>query len=311
MTRSRRASAASLGALALTIALTSYSANARADEADEAVAHFNKGVQLYDDENYEGALVEFETAYQASHNYKLLYNIGICQTLLKDFPAAVRTFTRYLEEGGTDIAAPRKAEIQDRLSKLAQQTTPVKIATNAPGGSQVTIDDLAIGDTPLPDTVPVKIGRRVFAITSNGRTVSKTVDVVSGQTMTVDLQFKAGSVALRDTDAPAAKGPSLPWIWFGLTGAAGVAAIVTGEIAVSKRNDFNKAQATFGVSKSTLEDDRNSARNMGIVTDCLLGVTVVGAAVSTYFTVDYFKKKKQLTTGFYVTPFGAGYARSF
>lgn len=301
-----------LGALAVTLAIAATPSLASAD-GDEAMQRFERGVQLYEAENYEGALVEFNAAYKSSANYKLLYNIAICQTALKDYATATETFNKYLAEGGAEIAEARKQDVKDRLSKLALNVTRVKVTTDAPAGATVTVDDQSIGTTPLPESVAVKIGRRQFAITANGRTVTKTVDVNSGdQNAPINIVFGQATTTTIETSPAKGAAPSFPVVWWGITAALGAGAAVTGILAVNKRNDFEKDQATFGVSKSTLEDSRSSAQTLGIVTDALLVATVVGAGVSTYFTIDYFKKKKQhQATGFYVTPVGAGYVRSF
>lgn len=310
-----RLAARSLGALAVTLIIAS-SAPAWAD-GDEAVQRFERGVQLYEAENYEGALVEFNTAYKLSGNYKLLYNIAICQTALKEYAIATDVFNKYLSDGGADISDARRADVRERLAKLALNVTKVKVTTDAPPGATLTIDDAPAGTTPLPESLSVKIGRRIFALTANGRTVTKAVEINSGdQNPPINIVFATAATSTSTVDTtPAARPvaqPSFPILWWGLTAALGAGAAVTGAIAVGKRNTFEDDQATFGVSKKTLEDDRSRAQTFGIVTDVLLGATVVGAGVSTYFTIDYFRKKKKAqTTGLYVLPTGAGYAGTF
>lgn len=310
-----RLSRSTWGALAVTLAIASTTPSLARADGDEAVQRFERGVKLYEAENYEGALVEFNTAYKVSGNYKLLYNIAICQTALKDYAVAVDTFNKYLTEGGSEISDARKKDVNDRLSKLALHVSRVKITTDAPAGATLSIDDQPVGTTPLPNEIAVKIGRRQFALTANGRTVTKTVDINSGeQNAPVNIPFTQAVTSAPDTapTTPREAAPSFPIVWWGLTAALGAGAAVTGILAVGKRNDFERDQATFGVTKKTLEDDRSKAQTMGIVTDVLLAATVVGAGVSTYFTIDYFRKKKtHENTGLYVTPFGVGYARSF
>lgn len=314
MTGTRRAVSRSLGILAVTLSLASWSSGARAD-GDEAVTRFERGVQLYETENYEGALVEFNTAYKLSSNYKLLYNIAICQTALKDYATATGTFNKYLSEGGAEVSETRRAEVRDRLSKLALNVTRVRIATDAPAGSALTVDDQPLATTPV-DAVLVKIGRRQFSMTSNGRTITKMVDLSSGdQNPPINFSFASlpRQTDNKTTTTPSqAAVPNFPYAWWGLTVLLGAGTAVTGTIAVGKRNDFENDQASFGVTKKTLTDDRSSAQTLGIVTDALLAGTVISAGLSTYFTIDYFKKKKQQqNTGFYVLPLGLGYARSF
>jgi hypothetical protein len=286
-------------------------------DGDEAVQRFERGVQLYEAENYEGALVEFNTAYKLSGNYKLLYNIGICQSALKDYAAATESFNKYLLDGGAEVSEARQKDVKDRLSKLALNVTRVKVTTDAPAGATLTIDDVPAGTVPLSDSITVKIGRRTFAITSNGRTVTKSVELGSGDANPpIELSF--ASLPSQNTDhgttpKTEAAAPSFPTAWWGLTVLLGGGAVVTGVLAVGKKNDFETDQATFGVQKKTLTDARSSAQTFGIVTDVLIGCGVVSAGLSTYFTIDYFKKKKkaQSSAGFYVLPMGVGYTRSF
>ena len=98
----------------------------------------------------------------------------------------------------------------------------------------------------------------------------------------------------------------------------GGAAAVTGVLAVNARNDFEEKQATFGVNKATLEDDRSKTQTFGIVTDALFVATALSAGLSVYMTVRYFGSKRQNTAkmggvpaGITVLPMGIGYARSF
>ncbi|MBX3229707.1 MAG: hypothetical protein KIT84_05185 [Labilithrix sp.] len=279
------------------------------------MTRFERGVQLYEGENYEGALVEFTTAYELSKNYKLLYNIAICQTALKDYVVATETFQRYLADGGAEIPEARKADVNERLAKLALNVAHVTVTTDAPPGTTLMIDDQPVATTPLPESIAVKIGRRQFSIVVNGRRAAQTVSIASGNEnapihLTVAETVPPPVEAPQQSAPPQAASPSFPYLWWGMTGALGVASAVVGTFAVGKRNDFEERQATFGVSRKSLEDAQSSAQTLGVVTDVLLVATVAAAGVSTWFTIDYVKKKKR-STGLVVTPFGVGYTRSF
>jgi len=294
-----------------------------AAEGDEAVARFERGVQLYEAENYEGALVEFNASYKLTNNYKLLYNIGICQNALKDYSAATEAFTKYLAEGGAEVSEARKKDVQDRLAKLSLMVTRVKVTTDAPAGSTLLVDDQPVGTIPLPDSIPIKIGRRQFSITVNGKTITKSVDVVSGDQRAAVSLLVADSAKIspstKDQTTPPVtddSAPSFPWALWGLTAALGAGAAVTGYLAIDARNDLGEKRATFGVDKAALEDDQNKAQTFGIVTDVLLGATVISAGVSTFLTIRYFGKKKPApasasSSGLRILPLGLGYARSF
>ena len=64
----------------------------------EADRHFQRGVALYVEADYRGALVEFERAYTLAPNGIVLFNVGETQYQLRDYAAALATFEHYLVE---------------------------------------------------------------------------------------------------------------------------------------------------------------------------------------------------------------------
>ena len=86
--RSHRSLGRQLAKIGIAATLLFASSVATAQGTDEALARFERGVQLYEAQNFEGALVEFTAAYKLTENYKLLYNIGICQQQSREYVAA-------------------------------------------------------------------------------------------------------------------------------------------------------------------------------------------------------------------------------
>src|SRR4051812_42949552 len=84
--------------------VTSPCALAAADEAkaptkaniEEAQRRYVRGKDLYEENDFQAALVEFRRAYDLAPNYKLLYNIAQVCYQLQDYPGALRTFNKYL-----------------------------------------------------------------------------------------------------------------------------------------------------------------------------------------------------------------------
>src|SRR5437016_7333581 len=64
---------------------------------EEARQHFQKGIALYNDGNFEGALAEFETANGLRASTGVLYNIGLTQKALFRYKDAIDCFQRYLK----------------------------------------------------------------------------------------------------------------------------------------------------------------------------------------------------------------------
>ena len=60
---------------------------------------------MFEESNFTGALAEFRRAHAIAPSYRLLYNIGQVCYLLRDYPCALDSFSRYLSQGGAEIPA--------------------------------------------------------------------------------------------------------------------------------------------------------------------------------------------------------------
>src|SRR5688500_17904592 len=80
------------------------------ERAQEARTRYERALQLYNEGASEGALVEFERAYQLAPSYKLLYNIALIRLQLNDYAQALKAFQEYLAEGGTEIPSVRRRD---------------------------------------------------------------------------------------------------------------------------------------------------------------------------------------------------------
>src|SRR5262245_59729535 len=106
--------------VAVLLGVASVSTNAGADEAkprtkagvEEAMRRFQRGRDLYEENDFNGALAEFQLSYDLSKNYKVLYNLAQVQYQLQDYPGALRTFNKYLVDGRDDLPAARREEVQ-------------------------------------------------------------------------------------------------------------------------------------------------------------------------------------------------------
>jgi len=58
----------------------------------EVQKHFDLANDLYNEGKYDDALVEYEAAYSAGKNWKILYNRGQCLVMVKREPDAIVDF---------------------------------------------------------------------------------------------------------------------------------------------------------------------------------------------------------------------------
>src|SRR4029079_1178556 len=96
-----------------------------------------------------------------------------------------------------DVSPERKADVEGRLQTLSLSVARVRVTTDAPAGTTINVDDAPIGQVPLPDLATVKIGKRTFTLTAGGRTVTKSVEVVSGDNPAITLSMREGVSAAR------------------------------------------------------------------------------------------------------------------
>jgi hypothetical protein len=267
---------------------------------DEAQKRFRRARELYDENDFRAALVEMQRAYELAPNYKLLFDLGQIQYQLKDYPAAMKAFNRYLSDGGADISAARRDEVQKDIERLKSRVGTLKITTSEPG-AEISIDDVSVGKTPLEGTL-VSAGRRKVTATLAGRPpISKVIDV--GGTDVLDLPFDFGKAPSGDeipkTPPPGLQkdqGSSGVWVPWAITGALGVGTLATGLLTLKASGDVDDKLATAGITKAQLDEARSSAKTMGIVNDIFFVGTAIGLTTAIIVTASSGKKAAATAT---------------
>ncbi len=118
-------------------------AGAEAQEAglDEARVHFEKGVALFEKDDFVGALEAFEQADRASHVPAITYNIARARESLGQAQAALEAYEAYLAEAGAEgdyLAAATVA-----LTSLKARATKLRVETE-PSGATVRVDGVVL-----------------------------------------------------------------------------------------------------------------------------------------------------------------------
>ncbi len=301
-----RITCAFVAALLLTSAGRVAQAAPTEAELEEAKRHYARGVELYKQGVDEGALAELERAYALSPNYRVLYNVGLVELDLKDLAGALRAFTRFLAEGGDDIAPARRTEVAARIAKLGEQVGALAIAASV-DGAELTLDDMAIGTAPLAGPVKVNPGHhRVSASAAGHEPESKLVSVAGGDEVEVRLVLRAIAApavtttsvvapaeppeAPRTPAAPEApapgRGPSTgAWIGMASTGALGAGAAATGIAALVADSDLSHAKSDGPKSAAELDHLATRARALAIACDVLTAGALVAGGVTLYLTL--------------------------
>lgn len=281
----RASGAAVVGVLAL-VAVFAAAAGAQpaapppASSTADAPALFEQGVAATDRGDFAAGLRAFEAAYALNPLPDTLYNIAMCRMALEDWVGAANTFRDYVAVRGGRLPPDEQAEFDRLQAELMPRIGRLAITVGQPG-AVVSIDGVALGAAPLPAWVAVAPGRHTVAAQKDGfERASSVVDAAPGQLLDVPLVLVAvsatpeppGPSAVRP---PPSAAPLSPWFWTSVAvgGAAAVGMAITGGLALKYKDDYAATDYTDGGLHDTAAD-------LGLATDVLLGVALAGAAAA-------------------------------
>lgn len=106
-----------------------------ANKLAEARLHFQQGVALYQEHNYDAALAEFQGAYAASGQPIVLYNLGLTFKALFRYSDAVDSLDHYLKEStarNEAVTPERRAEVEGIIAEMKSLLAEVTLMVQPP-----------------------------------------------------------------------------------------------------------------------------------------------------------------------------------
>jgi tetratricopeptide (TPR) repeat protein len=306
---------------------------AEEEQRAQAKQRFEQGVADYDAGRYEQALANFQEAYRLRPHPLVNVNIANCYDKLGKPLQAVFHFERFIDaQAGTP---EQRTEVVNALERLRKQIGQLLLRVT-PDGATVTIDQGEQRRSPIMEAIKLEGGKHTIEVRLAGyRTLQRSVTVRGGTTLELNLALERESEApevlsvtpapapapapeptataaapaapatqapLRDTDLstePPAQGGDVPtsvWIAGGISAGLGVAALVTGVMALSADSDFESRAdqlrlATNQRAKVMIyeqaSDAADDAQALALTTDILLVATALGVAVTTYLALSH------------------------
>jgi hypothetical protein len=142
--------AAASGAAAQTSALVDEEGRRQA-----AGEHYRRGQELFGEGNAEDALRELQVSYALVPHWATSNGIALCFEDLERPQDALNMYVRGLREGGADIPAEQRAQMEERVVALRTELGLGHVAVlSTPPGATVTLSGSAVGTTPLDTDVP-------------------------------------------------------------------------------------------------------------------------------------------------------------
>jgi hypothetical protein len=187
---------------------------------------------LYDSGDYPGALLKFQSAYQAAGDPRLLWNAAGCERNMRRYAKAMQLVRQFLASPSPVVTPELASRAQAFLAAAQPLTAPLEIESNQPS-SQVYLDDELLGTPAQASQSRVDLGTHRITVTARGyRGYTETFTVLTSSTLHVKATLRALVVPLPvrapDQDRarhPARSSPLPTWAWLAGSGAllAGIA----------------------------------------------------------------------------------------
>lgn len=270
-----------------------------ADEPDGrevARVRYAEGVRLYRSGSFGQALEAFVAAYDATKNWRVLYNIAQVQAQLRDYAASIQSFERYLHEGA-ELDAARVAEVKAEIERLEGLVATVEVSSETLG-ARVFVDDVPAGDAPLK--MRVNIGSRTVRVSADGYlSASERVFLAPAETKKILLNLSLAPKASPQIivrERPRAVTPqawiTLRWAFGISTVAFGAAAITSGAIAVGRNGVLDDALSVQPADPARIDTLRDQVRTASLVSDVALVASAVSLAGFIVALIGPFESRK-------------------
>ena len=155
-------------AFCMAIAADGGSADAAPEEqSDVYERHMSLGIRLYEDRNFEAAMIEFERAYDARRSAGPLINMALCDKGRLEYVRAARTLERARKEPN---ASPEQLTAIDKATaELRELIAVVELRLHVPGdGARLEVDGEILPSGAERGPLELSPGRHLIALHLDG-----------------------------------------------------------------------------------------------------------------------------------------------
>jgi hypothetical protein len=138
-----------------------------AGRRDEAIAHFDKGLALYDQGAWAAALAEFHEAGRLYPLRNAVYQAGLCLEKLQQYDEALERFEAALRDFGATMPAAVKDLVERKVVEMRGLVGEVTVEGAEPGAT-ISIDGRRRGEHPLLIPLRVAAGRHLVRVEKTG-----------------------------------------------------------------------------------------------------------------------------------------------
>jgi hypothetical protein len=228
--------------------LAAAPAAAQPSDADvqEARRLFDEGVAAIQSEDYATALDDFTRSQDLNPRPVTMYNIGMCQRALTDFPGAYVTLQTYLAEAQDNSAS--RIEAAQRVVQELDTVLARVMVRSAPSDAEVLVDGASVGTGSVLEPLRLLAGTHVFEARLHGyRSAREVVDVRAGEAVDVLLTLQPlPEDETEDVGTAAGEGGiETKWWFWTIIGAVVVGGAVTAGVLLAPEEERLPADWTI------------------------------------------------------------------
>lgn len=149
------------------------------DAKAEARWRFDRGVRLYEQGDFRGALVEFQRAYDLTGHHLVRYNIGLVHAKLGDSLESVEALGPLVTEAPEVLGEERYEKAKQTYDEHTKRVGTLEVATNVPN-AVIRVDMVDVARAPAPP-LPVTAGSHVVSVFAPGYEPRRVPVMVAGQ----------------------------------------------------------------------------------------------------------------------------------
>jgi tetratricopeptide (TPR) repeat protein len=250
--------------------------------AKDARKHFEKGVDLFEKEDYSEALEEFKKSFEIKRHWSVRYNLGMCYIALGSLAEGVTELSMFLEEGGKNVKSSMAKEVNAALIDLLPELGTIVIFGDLKDYTFQINGKPVQGPTEKGELF-IQTGTFDFSILKDDKiVVERSLSVEKGEIIEMDIKEEAAKAAkAQPPDKPVDPGVPKPvkpdnpgtkietktgapgektqpmvkrlWLWvaLGITGATLATGTAMGILAVKERDAMRSDEDRYRLLEGT------------------------------------------------------------
>jgi hypothetical protein len=156
----------------------------------DAKARQQEGKARFERGDWSAAGVEFDRAYGASRDARMLWNIALTEKAQKHPVKALAALKRFVTERGPSLSGQESRDAEDLRKVLEPLTSKLQLTVSEPEAA-VTIDEQPIGSTPIKAPIVLDPGTKRIRVAKAGfKEAVETETFTSGSTVTLEITLQ-------------------------------------------------------------------------------------------------------------------------